>query len=115
MTPPFVELNAHLFRSGIPATGEMQHSLVLKGVSEVAAFRLGFDVNRFHVVTVMRCEDDTEAARVEAETRAIPNVSGVNRNGAFVMACTFRPADALMERRFTAAFLSYQAALRTTT
>src|SRR5271154_307019 len=114
LTPSFPALNAHPFRSGIPAIGQMQHSIVLNNVREVAAFQLGFDVNRFWVVTVTLSDDDEAAARVEAETRAVPQVSGVSRNGPFVMACTFSPADPIVERRFTAAFMSFQPALRTT-
>ena len=115
LSPPFEALIAHLFRSGVTAIGEMQRALVLPDVREVAAFRLGFDQNRFHLVTVTLSDDEAAAARVEEETRRVPQVSGVNRNGPFVMACTFNPADPILEQRFTAAFMSFQAALRTTT
>ena len=115
LSPAFARLNEHFFRSGITAIGEMQHSLVIKGVSEVAAFRLGFDTSRLCVVTVMLAEDDEAAARVEAETRAVPQASGVIRNGPLVMACTFSPANPILERRVAAAFMAYQPGLRTTT
>jgi hypothetical protein len=76
-------------------------------VSEVAAFQLGFDTSRRCLVTVMLCDDEAAAARVEAETRNVPHASGVGRNGTLVMACTFSPANPILERRFTAAFMSF--------
>lgn len=111
----FKALNEHLFHSGIPATGEMQYNLVVPGVVEVADFKLGYDMNRFRVVTVMRCVDEAAATHVEGETRRVPSVSAVNRNGSFVMACTFMPPDTILEGRVTAAFMAFQGALRTTT
>jgi ABC-type uncharacterized transport system auxiliary subunit len=115
LSPSFRLFNSHLFRSGIPATGEMQYNLVLPGVKEVAAFKLGYDVNRLRVVTVMIAEDEAAAARIEQETRAVPQVLSVHRNGNLVMACTFSSADPIVERRVTAAFQAFQPALRTTT
>jgi hypothetical protein len=114
LTPPFARLNEHLFRSGVMAIGAMQ-PMVLKDVSEVAAFQLGFDTSRRYLVTVMLCDDDEAAVRVEAETRNAPQASAVTRNGPFVMACTFAPANPILERRFAAAFGSFQFSLRTTT
>ena len=115
LSPAFADLNEHFFRSGITAIGEMQHALVIKGVREVAAYRLGFDTSRLYVVTVMLGEDEEAAARVEAETRAVPQASGVIRNGPFVMACTFQPSNQILEGRVAAAFMAYQPGLRTTT
>jgi hypothetical protein len=114
LTAPFARLNEHLFRSGITAIGEMQ-SMAVAGVTEVAAYQLGFDTGRRRLVTVMLCEDDDAAIRVESETRSVPHASGVGRNGPFVMACTFSPADPVLERRFAAAFMSFQSSLRTIT
>ncbi len=115
LSPPFARLDEHLFRSGVTATGSMQPALVLDGVTEVAAFQLGFDMRRRYLVTVMLCDDDAAAVRVEAETRNVPQASAVARNGKYVMACTFSPANAILERRFAAAFMAFQSALRTTT
>jgi len=115
LSATFAALHAHLFRSGITALGEMQPSLVLPNVKEAAAFRLGFDPGRNFIVTVMHCESDEAATRLEAETRAVPQVSCVSRKGPFVMACTFNLADPILERRFVAAFQSFQPDLRTTT
>jgi hypothetical protein len=111
----FRAFHSHLFRLGIPATGEMQGNLILPGVKEVAAFKLGYDVERPRIVTVMIAQDEDAAARVEGETRAIPQVSSVHRNVNLVMACTFSSPDPIVERRVTAAFLAFQPALRTTT
>jgi hypothetical protein len=111
----FEAFNSHLFRSGIPATGEMQHNLILPGVKEVAAFKLGYDVNRVRLVTVMIAEDEAAAQRIEQETRAVPQVMSVHRNGNLVMACTFAQPDPIVERRVVAAFAAFQPALRTTT
>jgi hypothetical protein len=115
LSPPFAALNAHFFRNGITAVGQMQRDLVLKDAAQVAAFRLGFDPGLFYVVTVMLSDDEEAATRVEVDTRAVPQVSTVARNGCLVMACTFRPANSILEQRVTAAFKAYQPDLRTTT
>ena len=108
LSPAFEALNEHIFRSGIPTVCEMRKNMMMGDVAEVAAFRLGFDPNRLHVVTVMRCEDGGGAIRLEAQAKTLPEVSGVNRNGTYVMTCSFTPPDPIVEQRFTKAFLAFR-------
>jgi hypothetical protein len=107
LTAPFEALNLHLFKSGVSAVGEMQH-LTINNAKEVAAFRLGFDPTKFYVVTVTLSDDEAAASLVEGEARNAPQFTGVSRNGAFVMACTFSPANSDLERQFATAFMSYK-------
>lgn len=107
LSATFEALQSHLFRSGISVVGEMQ-PLALNNVQEVASFRLGFDPTRFYAVTITLSEDENSASIVEGEARGAPQFSGVRRNGALVMACTFSPANTALEEEFGNAFMSFK-------
>lgn len=102
----FQALSTHLTKNGVFATCEMQQ-IQISNAKEIASFRIGVDPKEFYVVTVTRSENEDEAKLVEAEALKAPQFTGVCHNGPFVMACTFNPPNAELEKKFQGLFLSY--------
>jgi len=62
------------------------------------------------VVTLAACESQDLAVRVEEEMLGAPQYTGVQRNGPYVIGCTFMPPNPELQSQVGASFSSFASA-----
>ena len=106
-SPQLESLNNHLWNNGVRASLSVVNEQV-DHCQAVGHLRLGLNPSKFQVVTVTFSESVAEATLAEEAALSAPQYTAVQRNGKFVMACTFQPPDAELEKRVSTVFLSYR-------
>ena len=79
----------------------------INNIEALALYSFGVSTNETRVVTVARCASEELADVVESEMTGAPQYSNVQKQGRYVMACTFLPPDESLEEKFAAAFREF--------